>query len=233
MTAAAARPRVPCPPVAADLVIASTAGVAGVAMAANWWSRVATGDRARRLELWSKPLATVAIGTLGLLVAGDDVSTAALVAAAVGFVLCLGGDVALMPVVDRFVVGLASFLAGHLAFVVMFVLLGLDRWWLGLLALVLAVGVAALLGRPIVAGAQRQDPGLVRPVQAYLTIISSMAVVGWATGRPAAIAGSALFVASDSVLGWRQFVAERRWMSLVVMVTYHGALIGLALSLAG
>ena len=32
----------------------------------------------------------------------------------------LAGDVALLPSVDRFVVGLASFLAGHLAFVVMF-----------------------------------------------------------------------------------------------------------------
>ena len=57
--------------------------------------------------------------------------------------------------------------------------------------------------------------------------------MGVATGRPAAIAGSALFVLSDSILGWRQFVGPKRWMPLAVMVTYHGALLGLALTLAG
>jgi hypothetical protein len=31
------------------------------------------------------------------------------------------------------------------------------------------------------------------------------------------------------VLGWRQFVTERRWMSVTVMVTYHLAIVGLAL----
>ena len=75
------------------------------------------------------------------------------------------------------------------------------------------------------------------PVQAYLAVISSMAVVGWATGRPAAIAGSALFVTSDAILGWRQFASSstsrgRSWMPLAIMVTYHAALVGLALSLA-
>ncbi len=207
--------------------------IAAVSAAANWWSRVADGRRAELVELISKPVATIAIGALAVAVADGDTPTGALVAAVAGFVLCLGGDVALLPAVDRFVVGLASFLAGHLAFVVMFVLLGLDRWWFGLVALALAAVVALRVGRPIIAGARAGDASLVRPVQAYLTIISSMAVVGWATGRPAAIAGSALFVLSDSILGWRQFVGPKRWMPLAVMVTYHGALLGLALTLAG
>lgn len=206
--------------------------VGAVAVLANWWSRVSEHRAAGRVELLSKPLATVAIGTLAFAASDADVSTAALVAALVGFVLCLAGDVALLPAVDRFVVGLGAFLAGHLAFVVMFVLLGLDRWWLGLVALAGAAGVAVLVGRPILRGAAAKDASLVAPVRAYLTIISSMAVVGWATGRPAAIVGSSLFVLSDSVLGWRQFVASSRWAPLAVMVTYHGALLGLALTLA-
>lgn len=203
--------------------------VAAVSVGANWWSRWRNDAR---VELWSKPVATIAIGTLAVLVAGDDVSTGALVAAIVGFVCCLAGDVALLPAVDRFVVGLASFLAGHVAFVVMFVFLGLDRWWLGLVALAGVAVVATVLGRPIVAGARAEDPKLAGPVQAYLAVISSMAVVGWATGRPAAIVGSALFVTSDSILGWRQFVTGRSWMPIAIMATYHGALVGLALSLA-
>ncbi len=203
--------------------------VAIVCCAANWWSR--WRDDAR-VELISKPAATIAIGALAVLVA-DNAPTGALVAAVVGFACCLAGDVALLPTVDKFVVGLGSFLVGHIAFVVMFVLLGLDTWWLGVVALVGVSAVAVFVGRPIVAGARASDPALVVPVQAYLAIISSMAVVGWATGRPAAIIGSALFVASDSMLGWRQFIgSNRRWMPVGVMFTYHAALAGLALTLA-
>jgi len=33
------------------------------------------------------------------------------------------------------------------------------------------------------------------------------------------------------LLGWRQFVRPQAWMSLAVMVTYHGAIVSLALSL--
>jgi uncharacterized membrane protein YhhN len=204
--------------------------VAVVAVAAaitNWWSRTTDDER---VELFTKPTATIAIGVLAVLVA-DDVSAGVLVFAVVGFVCCLGGDVALLPAVNRFVVGLASFLVGHIAFVVMFVLMGLDRWWLGLIALVGVVAVANFVGRPIVAGARVTDPALVVPVQAYLAVISSMAVFGWATGNPWAVAGSSLFVLSDAVLGWRQFVAQRRWMPIVVMATYHLALAGLALTL--
>jgi uncharacterized membrane protein YhhN len=208
--------------------------VAAVSVGANWWSR--WRDDAR-VELWSKPTATIAIGTLAVLVAADDVSPGALVAAIIGFVCCLAGDVALLPAIDRFVLGLASFLLGHVAFMVMFVLLGLDQWWLGLAALAGVTAVAVVLGRPIVAGARADDPALALPVQAYLAVISSMAVVGWATGRPAAIVGSALFVTSDAILGWRQFATSstgrgRSWMPIAIMVTYHGALVGLALSLA-
>jgi uncharacterized membrane protein YhhN len=212
--------------VQAAVAVASV--VAAGAAIANWWSR--WRDDAR-VELVSKPLATIAVAALAV-VAADDVSTGAVVAAVVGFGCCLAGDVALLPAVDRFVTGLVCFLVGHLAFVVMFVLLGLDRWGLGLVALAGAVAVALMAGRPIVAGARSSDPGLAVPVQVYLAIICAMAVVGWSTGRPAALAGSASFVASDAMLGWRQFVRSRRWMPVAVMVTYHGALAGVALSLA-
>src|SRR4051812_32862057 len=186
--------------------------VAVVSAVANWWSRWRDNDR---VELVSKPLATIAIGTLAILVA-DDVSAGVIVAAVIGFVCCLAGDIALLPAVDRFIVGLASFLAGHVAFVVMFLLLGLDRWWLGLLALAGVVAVAVAVGRPIVLGARISDAALATPVEAYLGVISTMAVVGWATGRPAAIVGSTLFVTSDSILGWRQFVRSRPWMPVAV-----------------
>jgi uncharacterized membrane protein YhhN len=52
-----------------------------------------------------------------------------------------------------------------------------------------------------------------------------------ATGSTWAILGAALFVASDSVLGWRQFVADARWMPITIMVTYHLGEAGLVASL--
>ena len=89
-----------------------------VAMGANWVSRF--GNRPT-LEHWSKPLAT--IGVVGLaLVSGAD--RGSVVWATVALVLCLAGDVALLPKVDKFVVGLGSFLLGHLAFIGLWIAAG-------------------------------------------------------------------------------------------------------------
>jgi uncharacterized membrane protein YhhN len=197
---------------------------------------VAVGDRpspiARR-GTRHQPFVTVLIGAAAVVGAIDaDHDAAVVVAVAIGFVLCLGGDVALLPSVDRFVVGLASFLLGHVALVVAFVLVGLDEPWLAGPALVGAAIVCSTVGRRVVAGARRREPGLAGPVMAYLVVISSMAVFGWASGRVAAIVGSSAFVVSDSILGWSIFVERRRWMPLAVMVTYHVALGGLAVAFA-
>ena len=216
-----------------NAVIVIAAVVAALAAVANWWSRVADGPTADRVELVSKPLATIAIAIVGVtLGVMHDAPASALAAGIVGFVCCLAGDVALLPIIDRFVVGLASFLVGHVAFIVMFVLLGLDEVRLAVPALIAVAVLVATLGRRIVAGATAQDAALRVPVLAYLAVISTMAVVGWSTGIAAALIGSTLFVASDSILGWRQFVGGGRWLAPAVMITYHAALLGLALSLA-
>lgn len=197
--------------------------VAVLVAAVNWSSRLVDSDR---VEAWSKPLTTVLVIAVAALA---DAPAGQRVVAAVALVLCLGGDIALMPAVDRFVVGLASFLLGHVVFVVLFVQQGLDRPGMALAAVALAVLLVATIGRRIVAGAAASDPALRIPVTAYLVVISAMTVVGWSTGRPWVVVGSTAFVVSDSVLGWRQFVGEKRWMGVTVMVTYHLAIAGLAL----
>jgi uncharacterized membrane protein YhhN len=83
---------------------------------------------------------------------------------------------------------------------------------------------------PIVRGAAARGFGL--PVRAYLIVISSMCVAGWATGNWLIMLGSTAFIISDSILGWGQFVTERRWMHLAIMVTYHAAIVSLAASLS-
>lgn len=195
-----------------------------VAALANWYSRWKPNDR---IELVSKPLTTVGAIAIAALADGPDGAT---IVTIIALALCLVGDVALLPVVDRFVVGLAAFLLGHIAFIVMFVSRGLDRWPLAGVGL---VGCAVLLGTvamPIVRGAATKGFGL--PVRAYLMVISSMCVVGWATGNWLIMLGATAFIISDAILGWGQFVAERAGMHLAIMVTYHIAIVSLAASLA-
>lgn len=199
---------------------------AAAAALVNWSTRVRPHQT---LENISKPLTTLLI--IGIAVT-SSAPTSHVVVATIALVLCLVGDVALLASIDKFVLGLASFLLGHLAFIVLFVLYGLTSTTLGGLALILASLLVITIGRVIVAGATHSDPALRTPVLAYLGIISLMGAVGWATGRWWVVLGSTLFVVSDSVLGWGRFVRERRWMSITVMVTYHAAIASLALSLS-
>ena len=196
-----------------------------VAALANWWSRL---QENARVEAWSKPLTTLLVIGLAL-VSGAPASNTAIAVAAL--VACLFGDVALMPFVDKFVVGLACFLLGHLGFIALFAKYGMSTWWLGGGAGALSIVLIVTAGRRIVAAAAAHDAALRVPVLAYLTVISSMAVCGWATGRPWVVAGTTLFVISDTLLGWRQFMQPHRWMAPAVMITYHGAIASLALSL--
>jgi len=199
--------------------------------AANWWSRVerAGGSAVARtrVEAFTKPLVTLGIAVLALAADAGHAGTLTVIA----LVLCLAGDVALLPAVDRFVAGLAAFLVGHVVFVASFVVRGLDRLALGGVALIAAALLIATVGNVIVRGATASSRSLRRPVLGYLIVIAAMAAVGWATGDPLVIAGSTAFVVSDAVLGWRQFVRPVRAGGLVVMATYHLALGLLALSL--
>jgi uncharacterized membrane protein YhhN len=195
-----------------------------IAAIANWYSRWKLNDR---VELISKPLTT--LGAIAIAALADGPRSATIVTV-VALALCLIGDVALLSVVDRFVVGLAAFLLGHVAFVVMFALRGFDRWRI---AGVAVAGCALLLGTaamPIIRGAAARGFGI--PVRFYLAVISSMCIAGWATGNWLIMLGAAAFIVSDSILGWGQFVTEKRWMHLSVMVTYHVAIVSLAASLA-
>jgi uncharacterized membrane protein YhhN len=180
------------------------------------------------VENVAKPLTTALV--VWVAIAADGPRTAT-VLAVIGLVFCLIGDVALLESVDRFLVGLAAFLVGHLLFIAMFVALHLRHPLWILPVLVLLVVHVATIGRRIVAGAGQDDAEMRGPVIGYLVVISAMAVVAVATGRAWAIAGAAAFVVSDTILGWESFVARRRWMPIAIMVTYHAALVGLALSL--
>lgn len=198
---------------------------AAVAAAVNWSTQLRPN---RLLEIISKPTATILV--IWVAIASDGPKTAT-VLAVIGLVFCLVGDIALLKVVDKFVIGLCSFLVGHLIFIAMFVTLHLHKPAWGIVAVAVLAVHSATIGRRILSGAATNKPELKVPVVAYLVIISSMAVVAAMTGRWWAIAGAVAFVTSDTLLGWREFVGKKKWLPISVMVTYHAALVGLALSL--
>lgn len=212
----------------AALVLALTAVIAAVD-----WLAVAAGNK--RLEYVAKPLTTIGLVAVAVLVEPAD--TAARTLFVIALLFSLGGDVLLMlPARQRlFAFGLASFLIAHLAYIPGLVLLagatgGLSVAWLLVGLLVAAVGVMTI-GRHVLAGVQRNAAALIVPVTVYLTVILGMMVVAFATQRPLAIAGAVLFCVSDSVLASNEFVRPRPGAHLVVMVTYHLAQALLVLSL--
>jgi uncharacterized membrane protein YhhN len=151
---------------------------------------------------------------------------AALVASLAGDVFLLGDD-------RYFLAGLASFLLAHVLYTIGF-LVAPDWRWIGIVLAAPAMAALVLtIGRRIVRAAGERAPALRGPVAAYLAVISTMAVTAAAAGDGWAIVGAALFVVSDTILGWRQFVRADRWMSPAVMITYHLGQAGLVLSLLG
>ena len=194
---------------------------------ANWWSRIEEGRR--RVELWSKPLALIALIAVAVTLDPAD----QLVRAWFVLALCcsLAGDLFLLFDDRYFVPGLVSFLLAHLAYTFGLVAVG-DWSSTGFVVGAVIVGaLAATVGVRIVRAAHRRARVLGPAVTAYLVAISVMFCAAMATGNTWAIVGAALFVASDSVLGWRQFVSQASWMPVTIMVTYHLGQAGLVASL--
>jgi uncharacterized membrane protein YhhN len=200
--------------------------VFAIAAGANWWSR---WTDSRTVELWSKPLALIAL--IGVAVTLDPADPAVRAWFVVALVCSLAGDVFLLDGDRRFVPGLVAFLFAHVAYTIGLVVA--PAWsWAGFAAgVALTVVLASTVGLRIVRAARRSEPVLGPAVSAYLVAISLMFCAAAASGNWWAIIGAGLFVASDSVLGWRQFVGSARWMPVTVMVTYHLGQAGLVASL--
>ena len=194
--------------------------LAAVAVAAplDWWS---VAVRGRRREWVLKPLVLALLIVAAWSMGASESTAGWWLLAALG--LSLAGDVALLSESDpRFIVGLAGFLAAHLAFVVAFAHLGMPRADLGLVGLALVVGMVAVVGRRVVPAARAEGGTvLAGAVAAYMGVIGAMVVAAWATGHLLVALGATVFMVSDAVLALDRFVRARRFGSLAVMVTYH------------
>ncbi len=199
--------------------------IAGLAAAADWvvvWRRPAH----ERAETVLKPLVLLALIGVALAIDPHDGGQRAWFVAAL--VLSLAGDVFLLPAVDRFVPGLASFLLAHVAYIVGFLVADAEGGLGFGLGFLLLMAFAAVR---VVQGVRRREPALLAPVLVYIATIAAMFVVAVRHGEVVGAVGALAFVASDSVLALDRFDQHRRWMPTFVMVTYHLAQVLLVASL--
>jgi alkenylglycerophosphocholine/alkenylglycerophosphoethanolamine hydrolase len=200
-----------------------------LALVAAFGDWVAVERDEKALEYLCKPLTLVLLTMAALALDPDEgaVRTWFVVA----LVLCLLGDVFLMLPQDAFVPGLASFLLGHVAYIVGMLVDGVvaSRLGIGLVIVSLAVSVIGLtILRAVRAG---PEPELAGPVMAYMVVISVMVACAIGVGHPLGVLGAGLFYASDSLIAWNRFVRETSHGRLAIITTYHLAQVGLLLSL--
>lgn len=206
-------------------MLAALAIVAAVAIIAiDWWA-VALGRT--RVEEFAKPLVMVSLIAVALAIDSGSDEVLFWLVAALAFGLI--GDVFLLPRINNFIAGLASFLVGHLLYVVALARLGLD---LKLVFVGLLVGAAVLgtVARRVVNGVA--DTPLFTPVLAYNLVIVVMVVLAFGTGEPLAIAGGLAFAASDALIGLDRFVWSDASHRIQIMVLYHLGQVGLLVGIA-
>ncbi len=200
----------------------------GVVIALVDWFAVGTANR--RLEYIAKPATMVPLILAAAVV--DPVRPDEQWWFVAALVLSLVGDVFLMLEDQErwFVPGLASFLLGHVAYIVG--MLSGPTSGTALVVGAVIVALAAAAGAPfIVKGASRTDRRLPIPVAAYVTVISVMVVSAIGSTVALAVAGALLFYVSDFAIGWSRFVKDFRAARLVIITTYHAAQVLLVLSL--
>ena len=190
------------------------------------WSAVARTWQ--RVEYVAKPLTMV--GLIGVALAIDPKDADMRAAFVIALVCSLVGDVFLMLPSDRFVAGLAAFLAAHLAYTAGFVVGPGSVGEFAVGALITAA-VAVPVGVRLIRAVRRSAPPVVTPVVAYVVVISAMvaAATGW--GNAWAIAGAWLFFASDALIGETRFGRAIAGAPVAIIVTYHLGQAALVLSL--
>lgn len=208
---------------AAVMLLVATVVVAAI----DWWA-VAT-DR-RRVEYVAKPATMVVLIAAALAI--DPADGTQRTWFVVALVLSLAGDVFLMSPRDLFVPGLASFLLGHVAYIVGLLSDGVSVGGLAVGLVIIAVALPLIGGRVLRAVRAGDEPGLTVPVTLYVLVISAMVVSAGASGSALALAGALSFYASDALIAWTPFIRPFDRGRIAVMVTYHAAQVALVASLA-
>jgi alkenylglycerophosphocholine hydrolase len=149
-----------------------------------------------------------------------------------GVALSVIGDVALLSESNRaFMVGLAAFLLGHVAYVIAF--LGVAVWspHVAVVAVIVLASTLLLL-RAIWKGAA----GMRGPTIAYAAVISTMVISAWGTvggplaSAPFAAVGAVLFYISDSSLALNRFRRPIPHVTFLALGVYWIGQLGIAIA---
>lgn len=227
----------PIPPALTPKVYVALA-VADTAMAASGSPTI------RRFRLITKPLLMPALGTAFMVsLNGREVDHGGLLRGATVAAQAFSGvgDVALLNKTESgFLTGLSAFFGAHIAYTTAFSNAGRPlsdpEGRGGLLA---AAGTFAVTAPLMGWAAGRKSPKLRAPVVAYAGILSSMFGTSTrldpsipASTRRKVVAGTGLFLLSDTIIGLREFVLRRKTplTDAAVMSTYTA---GQALIAAG
>ncbi len=205
-------------------------GAFALAAVASAGNLAAVWRQDERLEYATKPLVMILLTAAALLLEPASQGERALFVTAL--VLGLAGDVFLMLPGDFLLAGLGTFLAGHVAYTVGF-RFGSFSTAGAVLGVIIVVATATLvLPRILRALRAAGRTGLIRPVVAYVVVISLMTVSATASGSLVAAAGGLLFFFSDVIFAWYRFVDRVPWGQPVNIVMYQAGQALLVLSLA-
>ena len=179
-----------------------------------------------------KPLTMLLIVVMGLRLFPEELGWYHY-ALLIGLLFSIGGDVALMWPSDKFMLGLVSFLTGHVFYISGFIseITWGDTWyvWVPLVMLgsVMYLGLRSRLGK------------MQMPVLLYILVILIMSGVAWERHFQLEIpqtlfaaCGASLFLLSDALLAWNRFRMKFKSSQLLILSTYYSAQWALAISLS-
>jgi uncharacterized membrane protein YhhN len=150
-----------------------------------------------------------------------------------GLVLSWFGDAFLIGTSRHwFLLGLASFLLAHIAYITAFITVGVERrWTLGAALPVVVIAVAVMLWlQPYL------PPGLVWPVRFYTAVISLMVITAFGTlgagATPLIVSGACLFYLSDLSVAALRFTEPPFPTYVLGLPLYYAGQLCLAFSVA-
>lgn len=144
----------------------------------------------------------------------------------IGLIFCLGGDIFLaLPQERMFLMGLVSFLLGHVLYVVCFFYVAdISQWtWIGALAGVLVSGLVFGWLRPHLGS-------MLVPVIAYIIVITVMVIGAWTVlgdvelsfaGRLLVFSGAVSFYLSDLFVARDRFLKTEFANRLIGLPMYY------------
>lgn len=187
------------------------------------------GTAARRARYVTKPLLMPALARSTKLALGDN-NTGLTRGVQAAQVFSWGGDVALLGRGEpSFLAGVGSFFAAHLGYLGGFATVRDDEAGLNAPGAKAAAATWATTAPVMAVAAGRKDPNLRLPIAAYAAVLSSMFATSTmldtdmrASARRRIVAGTSLFLLSDSLLGVQKFLRREpsRGLETAVMATY-------------